>query len=87
MPAPEQGEAKALEISNRQGKFQQGSKDCTSDGGLDDKAVPFQKAPTEEGDGCHAQDLSVSFLQTPLISCIGNVQNKTKKLIISTQGY
>lgn len=84
MPAPEQGEAKALEISNRQGKFQQASKDCTSDGGLDDEAVPFQKAPTEEGDGCHAEDLSVSFLQTPLI---GNVQNKTEKLIISTQGY
>lgn len=84
MPAPEQGEAKALEISNRQGKFQQASKDCTSDGGLDDEAVPLQKAPTEEGDGCHAEDLSVSFLQTPLI---GNVQNKTEKLIISTQGY
>jgi len=34
MSALEQGEAKALEISNSQGKFRQASRDCTSDSGL-----------------------------------------------------
>lgn len=51
------------------------------------QGVPFQKAPAEGGDQRQAQDLSILFLQTPLISCIGTVQNKTEKVTTSTKGY